>query len=306
MSKTEISQSEKRFQESLGALFNEDKESELSCLFLKSSTDHGVIRNGGRNGARYAPKSLLSTLKKFSQTPNLKQYSFSEKEVSSSENEIQDFHGAQLKEASLISDYLRKYSHSFICHIGGGHDHIFPLLKALGENYSEIVVINVDAHADTRTDQNFHSGTPFRQFANSYMGTFHLFQVGLHPFANTESTLSPLEKGSETILWSSELTIENVNAYFKKIEKVISPNTAVIFSLDCDALPASSVPGVSAVNPAGVSLEILHKIWSNYRALSFSHRPILGIYELNPIYDTLASLSMRTIGSFVFSCLNDR
>src|SRR5690606_24005866 len=128
--------------------------------------------------------AFLSTVKKFSQTFILKKYTFIAEEVSSLEEELSDFHEAQKKETSLISGHLKKYPQSFICHLGGGHDHIFPLLSALGESYSELIVINIDAHADTRTDSSFHSGTPFRQFANSYPGKFHLFQMGLHPFAN--------------------------------------------------------------------------------------------------------------------------
>lgn len=306
MPKTEISQSEKRFQESLGALFTNEEQKEHSCLFLKSSTDYGVIRNGGRNGSRFAPQSFLSTFKKFSQTSFLKTWSFREKEVSSDVEEKMDFHKAQMKEADIIASSLAAHPKSFLCHIGGGHDHIFPLLTAISKKYSEIVVINIDAHADTRTDLNFHSGTPFRQFAHSYSGKFHIFQVGLHPFANTESTLSPLDKGHETRLWSKDLSNESIHSLFDEIKKVVTPEAAIVFSLDCDALPASSVPGVSAVNPSGVDLETLHALWRNYVSLPLSHPPLLGIYELNPLYDSLASLSMRTIGSFVFDCLNKR
>lgn len=307
MPKPEISQSQKRFQESLGALFSiEAQKSDHSCLFLKSSSDQGVIRNGGRNGARFAPQSFLSTFKKFSQTQELKKYHFVELEVSDEDRERSDFHLSQAEETTKILRAIEKHQNAFLCHIGGGHDHIFPLLSALGKKFDEIIVINIDAHADTRTDLNFHSGTPFRQFANNYVGKFHLFQIGLHSFANTESTLSPLEKGKETILWSHELSAENLKNLFKTIEKEVSPKTAVVFSLDCDALSGATVPGVSAVNPSGVTQAELKIIWDFYRALPLSHSPILGIYELNPLYDTLASLSMRTIGSFVFNCLNNR
>ncbi|MFP5387174.1 MAG: hypothetical protein ACLGHN_13935, partial [Bacteriovoracia bacterium] len=66
MTKPSNSQSLKRFQESLGHLFSSDT-GKKKCLILKSSSDIGVIRNGGRNGARFAPQSFLSTFKKFSQ-----------------------------------------------------------------------------------------------------------------------------------------------------------------------------------------------------------------------------------------------
>jgi arginase family enzyme len=98
----------------------------------------------------------------------------------------------------------------------------------------------------------------------------------------------------------SELNETNLVSFFKKIECEISKKTVVIFSLDADALTANEVPGVSAVNPAGLSRAQLLTIWRKYLALNKEHPHIIGIYELNPLYDTLASLSMRTMASFIF------
>lgn len=303
MTNTSLTQSQKRFNESLAPLF-EIENAPKSCLFLKSSADIGVIRNGGRNGARFAPQSFLSTFKKFAMTEELKSYSFKAFETASEEEERQDFHSAQLKEADRISELLKKYPRSKICHIGGGHDHIFPLLTALGKSCKKIVVINIDAHADTRTDENFHSGTPFRQFARDFKGEFTIYQIGLHPFANSISTVSPLEKGKSVSLFKNDLSDENLNTLFNTIEKNLDQDTCVVFSLDADALSGYEVPGVSAVNPQGLTSKELINLWKRYRSLALNHEPIMGIYELNPVYDSLASVSMRTLGSFVYSTLH--
>lgn len=295
-------QSQKRYQESLAPLF-EKNTSEKQCIFLRSSSDVGVVRNGGRNGARFAPQSFLSTFRKFAQTETLMAYSFKDYEVSRVDEEKADFHGAQKKEAERISKILQEHPKARICHIGGGHDHVYPLLKALSSSFSKIVVINIDAHADTRTDDNFHSGTPFRQFAGEFSGNFHIFQIGLHPFANSFSTISPLSKGESHAIWRKDVSTNSLMEMFLKIEKLIDDKTAVIFSLDADALTGHEVPGVSAVNPEGLSKKELSEIWELYAKLPLKHETILGIYELNPLYDTLASLSMRTLGSFVFESL---
>lgn len=301
MTKPTITQSQKRFQESVGALFSENERiSDCSCLFLKSSSDIGVIRNGGRNGARFAPQSFLSCFKKFSQNQSLSQQVFLDFEVADTDQELADFHKAQIQEAERISTILVDYPHSRICHLGGGHDHIYSLLTALGKSYSKILVINVDAHADTRTDEVFHSGTPFRQFGQHFSGDLLLFQIGLNPFANTYSTLSPLGKGSSSNLWRKDLNSITLKHFFETISSSIDMETAVIFSLDADALMASEVPGVSAINPSGISRQELIEIWGKYKDLKFGHPPIIGIYELNPLYDTLSSLSMKTLASFVF------
>lgn len=300
MTNQTITQSQKRFQESIGSLFSRDPQTAKICLFLKSSSDVGVIRNGGRNGARFAPSSFLSTFKKFAQNKTLSELSFIDFEVSSPEEETEDFHKAQENEAKRISEIVNNFPTSSVCHLGGGHDHIYPLLKALSPNYKKVIVINVDAHADTRTDSNFHSGTPFRQFSDSFAGDFDIYQIGLHPFANSFSTLSPLEKGQSHILWRKDLNTQSLNAFFENISTKVNKETLVVFSLDADALIGSEVPGVSAVNPGGITRAELLELWDHYQALNKNHSSVLGIYELNPLYDTLSSFSMRTIASFVF------
>lgn len=306
MTKPAFTQPQKRFQESLAALFLKiDANPFKTCLFLKSSTDVGVIRNGGRNGARFAPQSLLSCFKKLSQNSSLKNYQFLEVEVASKSEEENNFHLAQIQEGKRIRQEYLTSIHAKICHIGGGHDHIYPLLSAVGQDFKKVIIINVDAHADTRTDENYHSGTPFRQFSNDFEGEIYLYQFGLHPYSNSFSTLSDLKKGKMSILWKKNLCSTSIIELFKNIKSQVEEKTLVVFSLDADALCASEVPGVSAVNPDGLSRQELMQIWENYSALPLHHPTILGIYELNPIYDTLASLSMRSIASFIYETLNE-
>lgn len=304
MTKPPSTQSQKRFQDSLASLFTAKPASGRPFVFLKSSSDIGVQRNGGRNGARFAPQSFLSYFKKLNITSAIEEYAFTEIEVASEQEEKADFNLAQQNEAQRIQKALGDFPSAFFCHLGGGHDHVYPLLKALGEKYKKIIVINIDAHADTRTDPEFHSGTPFRQFAAEYKGKFELFQLGLLPFANSTSTLGPLQSGPQQILWREELKDEKKReTFFQTVATKIGPDCAVIFSLDADALAGNEVPGVSAVNGHGISREELSQLWSEYRKLPLQHAPLVGIYELNPVYDTLSMLSMRTLGTFLFECL---
>lgn len=304
MTKQPITQSQKRASDSLASLFIANSPSPMDFIFLKSSSDVGVERNGGRNGARLAPQSFLSYFKRLNKRPDLEKKVFSEFEVASIEEEKNNFHEAQEAQSHRIHQIIAGSPDSFVCHLGGGHDHIYPLLSALSHNYQKIIVINIDAHADTRTDEEFHSGTPFRQFANSFSGHFHLYQTGLLEWANSASTLSPLSRGHSKILWRQELYEEGkLESFFQEISLQVSPQTAVIFSLDADALSGQEIPGVSAVNGHGLCRQELSRIWKLYRALPFQHGPIMGIYELNPVYDSLSMLSMRTLGSFVYEAI---
>lgn len=301
MTKTPNTQSEKRSQESLASRFEVGDGKKV--LFIKSSSDTGVIRNGGRNGARLAPKSLLSYFRKLSLGGAASQYSFSEVEVSSVDEEVENFSNAQESEAKKIGYALRSYPEARIIHIGGGHDHIYPLLKSYSDA-KRIIVLNLDAHADTRTDEESHSGTPFRQFDRDFNGDFHLFQLGLHVFANSESTLSKLPKGDMQILWRKDLGDQpKWETFFGEIRKLVDDQTVVIFSLDADAIAGELVPGVSAVNGLGLKTNELFQAWQMYKALPLKHEPIMGIYELNPVYDTLSGMSMRFMSNFLYVSL---
>jgi formiminoglutamase len=302
MTKNSISQSQKRFNESVAKLFDSERTGPLT-LFLTSSSDQGVIRNGGRNGSRFAPQSLLSTLKKFTLTEEMANLAFREVEVSDQLLELVDFKKAQEEEARKIYDQIRNHPKSPLYHIGGGHDHVYPLLKALSHIYPKIIVINIDAHADTRTDDDPNSGTPFRQFCVERGENFSLLQIGLNPFANSFSTLSNLECSTQKIIWRKELTKEKVSEQLKTIRNLIDEKTAVIFSIDADALSGSEVPGVSAVNPNGISLQELQEIWTAFRGIGIHHPAVVGIYELNPIYDSISSISMKTLATFIFESL---
>jgi formiminoglutamase len=304
MTNPTITQSQKRFNDSLGSLFTKDPGKQAEILFIKSSSDEGVIRNGGRNGARYAPQSLLSYFKKLNRSNELNKKAFLEMEVSSELEEKNDFASAQENEAKRIAQFIAGRKFEFLCHIGGGHDHVYPCLKALAADYKKLIVLNIDAHADTRTDINSHSGTPFRQLASGFSGDFQLYQIGLLEYANSLSTIEPLERGSAHYLWRRELSsAKTLERFFQSISKEIDNETLVFFSLDADALSGELVPGVSAVNGNGISLEQLSNIWSFYKSLPLSHPPMMGIYELNPVYDTNSMLSMRVIGSFLYECL---
>jgi len=303
MTKSTITQSQKRFEESVGKLFEHSDSNLETCLFLTSSSDTGVIRNGGRNGARFAPQAFLSTFKKFSQVEKLKKYQFKTIETSHTDEEQSDFHSAQVKESERIEHALRSHLNSTIIHLGGGHDHIYPLLKSLANFYKKFIVINIDAHADTRTDSHFHSGTPFRQFGVEFPERLKLFQIGLNSFANSYSTLTPIMDTPMRILWANQWSSEDLKIFFSEIQSEMDPSTCILLSLDADAINGSIVPGVSAVNPSGLTAMQLMEILKMYQQLKLNHRPILGIYELNPLYDSLAGISMRTVGNFVFELL---
>ena len=287
---------------SLKILWEQRKKAQLSSrvtsnvtnagvLFLNSSSDGGVCRNGGRRGARFAPEAIAHVLKKMVAMPGAPSLCF--QEVSCGEGEEEDFLAAQAKSADRMKGLWKVFKGEKVFHVGGGHDHIFPLLMSLKDEQA-IHVINIDAHLDTRAEPLYHSGTPFRQFADRYRGEFRLTQLGIHSFSNDPSGYESLS--AEMVVFSpQEIMTVKEKISFRKDE-------VTLLSLDCDAIAAESMEAVSAVNPAGLPISQVREIFELY-AQEVSGRKIYGIYEYNPVFDNLSQKGAKILASLIYDSL---
>jgi formiminoglutamase len=288
---------ENRSSERLEKLFfNDPSALSLADIFFHQS-DIGVIRNGGRNGARFAPKAIYSILKKLAWhgpwNHKITTHFFSDQKF-----EKENFIDAQSKEFEKISEHLNKSPLSI--QIGGGHDHIYPFLRAISRKHKKIICFNIDAHCDTRTDKEPHSGTPFRQFTDLQSTEFELHQIGIHSYSNSVTTMSPLSNAKVDFHFSP---IEmNLNQKIESILKSIDDDVAVVFSLDLDALEAGIMEGVSAVNHQGITSrevqEILQTVLNSKKGKKY-----FGFYEYNPLYDNLSQKGARFVASLIFKIL---
>lgn len=197
---------------------------------------------------------------------------------------------------------LLKHSRKLV-HLGGGHDHVFSLMKAI---HGPLVVINIDAHLDTRADAWSHSGNPFREFSEVSTQDFKLFQIGIHPFANSLSTQQPLAKGEMHVLSRKACDREGeVRAFWNKIISSLSDTTTILFSIDADAISVDSLKAVSAPNHNGLSLEFLSRQMNFYKEICSqrSQQQIWGLYEFNPLYDDVSGSSARVASGLVYEML---
>lgn len=279
-----------RLQESLSARIG------TGTVIALAPSDHGVLRNGGRAGARWAPQALVAAWKKLASPDEATLFSYHH--VTSQWQEEQGFEAMLEQQAQTLRSILGQHP---LIHLGGGHDHILPLLKALDE--TPVCVLNIDAHLDTRMDPEPHSGNPFRQFAVKAKFPLQLHQVGIHPYANALSTQTQLSRGEMHILWRRQCDdVAHVQSFLMRLESSLPANARVVFSLDCDALMASDVEAVSAPNHDGLSLSFVRQLAAAYRDLCQrrGQAPMWGIYEYNPLYDSVSSRGARAIAGLMY------
>jgi formiminoglutamase len=266
--------------------------SDSNINLFTSSTDIGVRRNGGRNGARFAPIVIIEQFKNM--IFHLRDIEFSEFEISNRQKEEKDFELAQKAEIKNIGQKLNDQN---LIHIGGGHDHIYPLLMALEKKFKNIYVLNIDAHCDTRNEEVSHSGTPFRDFdKNKNKKTnFKLIQFGVHLFANSPSTLKDLQNSSMQIINDPQDT----TTLFNVLDKVNFKDSAFVLSLDCDGLSSDIMKAVSAVNHFGTSAQTMNAIIDRVKLIDAKHKSF-GIYEYNPIFEDLSLSGARFIAHLLY------
>lgn len=295
-----------RASESLKNAFIDSKDADenTKSLILTSPTDLGVCRNGGRRGTAYGPKAILALLKKASLSSQI-EGTICEELVSSDVEELKNFEESQKLEANKIKNAISNFKGQNIIHIGGGHDHVYPFLMGLDKAGKKITVINIDAHMDTRQDLLPHSGTPFRQYDRDGKSELHLIQFGIHPFANSKSTVEPLKNGKMTSLFFKD--IRTITHNFTKPMAVvledlnIDKDSQIVLSLDTDALASSIMEGVSAVNHDGFTLAHIKEIYDYFRKQN--GKIITGIYEYNPVYDNLSAKGARALASLIYEQL---
>ena len=265
--------------------------------FITSSDDRGVMRNGGRKGARFAPQAIMRafSLMQKNQSPDLGQISYSARELTG------DFEADQLRWTQEWAQHFSQESAISTIHLGGGHDHIYPMLIGLDQSLKQsgdskpMVVVNFDAHLDTRTDLYAHSGTPFRQVAKELSRPLHLIQWGIHASANSLSTCEALNSPHRTSLVTYEDVHKIINPAQHLIKLVGSDH--LILSLDADALDGSIMRAVSAVNARGLKSDHLFDCIESLAPQAKA----LGIYEYNPIFDDLSNHGARLLAKICLS-----
>ncbi len=263
-------------------------------LILGSPCDLGVIRNGGKRGAKHGPAALMASFQSLVAPNDESTYDY--QEFNPRNNDPNQFEKIQTDECQNFETLINIDDHAQkILHLGGGHDHIYPLASTLAKTFGPLLILNIDAHLDTRPDEVVHSGTPFRQIQNS--SDLKLYQIGIHSFANGPENY----EGMGTMEVLPPKPPAELDQDLTKILKA-NQDRLLILSVDCDGLDASFMPAVSAPNHYGLSQEHFEVILKRCQAFwSNSTRPqVMGLYEFNPIYDGLPQSCARYLAGQMY------
>lgn len=236
-----------------------------AIALLGMPDDTGVKMNGGRPGAKDGPGAIRRVLSKMG--VDRPQFDwpvvYDAGDVLPAGDDLDETH-RRVSEASaaLASAGL------FPIGLGGGHDLTFAFVRgvinALPENEKPVDGVYLDPHLDVR--ETTGSGMPFRRLIED-CGVRSLALAGFDPVANSATHLDWFwEHGGELV----ELD-------------ATPPKYPFFASLDMDAIDAAHAPGVSAMNPCGLSPREA-VAWAKRMAAS-PHVRCFDVMELSPSND---------------------
>ncbi len=227
-----------------------------------------------RPGSRFAPSSIREASYGIeSYSPYLKK-DLRDKRICDMGDIPLSFGDKQLnmKIVSRFFGGIIKRSKKFVA-IGGEHLISYPVVSQLKERFSDLVVVQLDAHsdlADTYRGEKLSHATVMRRIAE-LVGFENLYQLGIRSMTRFDMLL-PLRD-------------RNLCMFdFSKAEEFAERigDKPVYLSVDLDVLDPSVLPGTGTPEPGGVlfqDLIALFKLFSKLRIVA------ADVVELSPHYD---------------------
>lgn len=158
--------------------------------------------------------------------------------------------------------------------LGGEHLLTYSLVKAMAEKHPDLMVVQMDAHADLRdtfTGTRFSHGTVMRRIIDM-LGPGRLYQLGIRSADREE--LDQTQGQSEIHFYK---VLEPLHSILEKIG-----DRPLYITIDIDVIDPAFAPGTGVPEPGGVtSQEVLDAI------SKFKGKNVVGcdLVEVAPAYD---------------------
>ena len=163
---------------------------------------------------------------------------------------------------SITKEYIKK--NKFVTLFGGEHSISIGSIRAFNECFSNLTVVQIDAHADLRKE---HEGSKCNQACAVYEAsqTTNLIQVGIRSMDAIEKTVMDPEK----VFFAHDLATDD---YW--MENAIDLMTDDVFlTIDLDAFDPSIMPSTGMPEPGGLlwyeTLDFLQKIFKEKNVVGF-------------------------------------
>ena len=274
---------------------------DIQVALLGFSSDEGVRRNKGREGAKNGPSAIRKACSNFAVHFNQLEL-YDAGDIICNDNNLEE---AQIMLGEKVNQLIQ---HNFFpIVLGGGHEVAFANFLGVKEKLSKkdsFGVINFDAHFDLRfPDESVGatSGTGFWQMAKyirNAQNEFHYLAVGIQQCSNTKRLYEIADELGVIYIHADEFTNDQLEHMLNVINSIISNSNIMQLSIDMDVFAAAHAPGVSAPSFNGIAPNSMLK--RLLRHIIFSGKiASVDIAEVNPAYD-IDNRTARLAASIIF------
>lgn len=239
--------------------------------------DTGVEMNNGRLGARQGPTAFRAALARYGVAMPLDEPGEGRAypRVFDAGDVVigADIHETHERISDVAEALVRRGL--FPIGIGGGHDLTFALVRGVARAHGRMTGVYFDAHLDVRPEVG--SGMPFRALIEGGFAA-DLCCIGLNPLVTLHEHAEYFRsRGGRIALGPPPMSSPPPLQHF------LSPGRPAFVSLDMDVFDSAHAPGVSAVNPCGLSPREVEPLVRAAGRMEDVH--CFDIMELNPEYD---------------------
>lgn len=286
-----------RFAESI--VRSDEPPADAAVALLGAPDDTGVRLNNGRAGAQGGPAAFRAALAKFGSSydaardrdVDLLVWDAGDLIASGSSGSDRAMLESSLHETHRRLSETLEWIHArgmvSVC-LGGGHDLTFPAIRALSRRAAAPVGgVNIDAHLDVR--ETAGSGMVFRSAIDQgFLDPARFSVLGVGRFSNAREHVEWLrQRGGELVLMREMMSDPSLRMH-RALERArggaaASAHRGIFVTFDLDSIDAGFAPGVSALNPRGLTPAAAGAIAEEAgRAQSVGH---FDLMELNAAQD---------------------
>lgn len=161
-----------------------------------------------------------------------------------------------------VKEYIKR--NKMVTIIGGEHSVSIGAIRAFGEIYDDLTVVQIDAHADLRKDYN---GSKYNHACAMYEANqnTNLVQVGIRSMDKTETLVMDEEK----VFFAHEISSDDF--WMDSALDLMTDNVYITF--DLDAFDPSILPSTGTPEPGGLlwyeTLDFLKSIFEEKTVVGF-------------------------------------
>jgi len=275
---------------------------EFGFAVIGFACDEGIRRNQGRIGAAEGPRKVREYLGRLPMHCAEKARYLDFGTIVCNDERLEE---AQAALGELVAMAMRAGLLPIV--IGGGHETAWGAYQGVAKTplARDLGIVNFDSHFDLRPviDGRSHSGNAFTQIMDSRKQeglSFDFSCFGIQPAANTSSLFARAQQFGVHYLLAEDLRNGGGTKGRSMIDAITQRRNALYLSISLDAFSSSLAPGVSAVQPLGLSVENLLPFIQ--RAAASGKVVLFEMAELSPRLDredVTARLAAHIIWTFM-------